>query len=216
MEEFIKYFWLFMFGSTIGFICETIWCIIKNKKIESRKGLIYGHYTPVYGITGVAIAILVEGLNITNLAFFFILTFFVSSFVEYYSSVFQEKCFGTVSWDYTDMKYSIDGRVNLKYSFMWGSLGVLWCKYYPIMLEMFFGLLNKIGLFKEISAFAILFMGYNCLISIIASYRQKQRRNGIAATNKVEVWLDEKYTDEYLEKIYANAKVVDLVEKVRI
>ena len=51
-------------------------------------------------------------------------------------------------------------------------------------------------------------MVYNCYISIVASYRQKLRRNGIKPKNKYEEWLDKKYNDEFLIKIYTNAKVI--------
>lgn len=52
-------------------------------------------------------------------------------------------------------------------------------------------------------------MFYNCFISFVATYRQRQRKNGVKAKNRFEVWLDKKYTDNYLKKVYANAKVVE-------
>ncbi|MBO5121369.1 MAG: hypothetical protein J6C28_06770 [Bacilli bacterium] len=49
----MDYLWLFIFGSFFGFVIETIWCLIRWRKLESRKGLIYGHFIPIYGIAGV-------------------------------------------------------------------------------------------------------------------------------------------------------------------
>lgn len=208
MNKLIEYFWIFVIGSTIGFICETIWCVIKNKKIESRKGLIYGWFIPIYGIATVFISIVVEILNIKNFSLFFIITFIICGIVEYISSFIQEKCFGTKSWDYSKMLGNINGRINILYLVAWSIIGVLWCKYYPIIISFIAITLSSINLLNEITLICFIFMLYDCFISIVATYRQKLRRKGINPKNKYEVWLDKKYNDEVLNKIYANAKVV--------
>ena len=95
----VEYFWIFIIGSFLGFLLETIWCIIRWHKIESRKGLIYGHFIPIYGIATVFISMIVEIFKIKNYCLFFIITFIICAVDEYLSSVFQEKCFGTKSWD---------------------------------------------------------------------------------------------------------------------
>ncbi len=51
-------------------------------------------------------------------------------------------------------------------------------------------------------------MVLNCLISLVACVRRKQRRENIAARNKFEEHLDYYYTDELLDKIYANSKEI--------
>lgn len=43
---FDKLVWIFVIGCIIGFIVETLWCYARWGKIESRKGLIYGPFTP--------------------------------------------------------------------------------------------------------------------------------------------------------------------------
>ena len=47
--------------------------------------------------------------------------------VEYFGSLFQELCFGSVSWDYSDHMLNLGGRVSLKMAFMWGGAG--YCVY---------------------------------------------------------------------------------------
>lgn len=36
--------------------------------------------------------------------------------------------FGTISWDYSDMPFNIDGRTSLAYAVVWGILGVIWVR----------------------------------------------------------------------------------------
>ena len=209
MNKFIEYFWIFIVGSFLGFLCETIWCIIRWKKLESRKGLIYGHFIPIYGIATVFISLIVELFNIKNYGLFFLTTFLICSIVEYVSSVCQEKCFGTKSWDYSKMIGNLHGRINFLYLSLWSIMGIFWCKYYKSIINIILGLLLSINLLNEITILFLIFMIYICYISAIASYRQNSRRKGIKAKNKYEEWLDHKYNDEFLSKIYANAKVVE-------
>ena len=54
---FDKLVWIFVIGCIIGFIVETLWCYVRWGKIESRKGLIYGPFTPIYGFGGVLLTL---------------------------------------------------------------------------------------------------------------------------------------------------------------
>lgn len=209
MKKIIRQIWLFLLGSFIGFILETIWCLIKNKKIESRKGLIYGLLIPIYGIATIIIDIFVKALNLNSFLELFITVFLICGVVEYISSLFQEKCFGTKSWDYSEMKYHINGRVNLVYLLAWSTLGIFYCKIYPKVIDSYMSLLNKYGLLNKITLIAFILLIFDITISILAAARQKTRRRGKEATNKLEVWLDKKYNDKYLKKIYANSVSID-------
>ena len=52
----------------------------------------------------------------------------------------------------------------------------------------------------------MLFMAFDISISCMAASRQQERRNNIPAKNSVDVFLDEHYPDELLNKIYNNKK----------
>ena len=47
--------------------------------------------------------------------------------VEYFGSLFQELCFGSVSWDYSEHMLNLGGRVSLKMAFMWGDWVLCLC-----------------------------------------------------------------------------------------
>lgn len=48
-------FWYFIFFSIAGLIIETLYCFITTGNIESRKGLIWGPFCPVYGVGAVVL-----------------------------------------------------------------------------------------------------------------------------------------------------------------
>ena len=201
MNAFIKYVLNFIIGSFIGYIIETIWCIVHWKKIESRKGLIYSTLIPIYGFATVFITVLKESFNLNNSISYFLLTYIVCAIVEYVSSIFQEKCFNTKSWDYTGMKGNINGRINMFYLIAWSMIGVLWCNTYEILINT----VLKIPFINIISIILFIFLLFDCFISFVASKRQKERRQRIKAKNAFDEWLDKTYNDKRLKKVYANA-----------
>ena len=123
MNKFIWYFSIFVLGSFLGWLLKTIWCVIKNKRLESRKGFIYGFYIPIYGIATVLISLVVENFKVGNIWLIVLTTFIICFIIEYLSSVFQEKCFGMKSWDYSKMPLNINGRVNIIYLLAWSFFG---------------------------------------------------------------------------------------------
>ena len=50
IKKLIIVLWLFVIGSFIGYVAEMIVGFVQNGYFESRKGLIYGPFTPVYGV----------------------------------------------------------------------------------------------------------------------------------------------------------------------
>ena len=119
LNKIILYFIIYSF---LGWCLESIYKTILSKK-PINSGFLYGPFCPMYGIG----AILMLGLSrvSNNVFIIFILSFLVFSIWEYIVAVVLEKAFKTKYWDYSDLKFNIQGRVCLKNSIYWGILGVL-------------------------------------------------------------------------------------------
>ena len=52
-----KLFWIFAFGCFLGVVIETLWCIFRYHKLESRKGLVWGPFNLVYGFDALAMTL---------------------------------------------------------------------------------------------------------------------------------------------------------------
>ena len=140
--------------------------------------------------------------------YIFIKSWFWGSVSEYISSLGEEIVFGHVSWDYSHMPLNINGRVCFLYSLFWGVLGLVWCKLiYPSFIKFIHKIPIKPG--KIIFWILFLFMLVDIVLSAEAVNRYNQRHDGVPASNKVDVFLDEHFTDEFLQKVYANAMEVD-------
>lgn len=204
MNAIIYYFWVFVITSILGFIIETIWCFIKNKKIESRKGLIYEPMIPIYGVAGLLIVLVIRTFKLSNVFNIFLIGFSISTIIEFISSVLQEKIFATRSWDYKNFPLNLNGRINLPYSILFGLVAILIYKLVLIPTYKLFATISFTWLIITITIVTLVFMLYDFTISFIAVYRMKERKRNILRDQKFWVFIDKKYNDEYLKKIYAN------------
>ena len=196
-------FWVFIIGSLIGYGVETIVAIIQNGHFASRQGLLYGPLIPVYGVGLVAYYLVISKIKDKSNFKNFIITMILGGIVEYLFSFFQEKLFGTVSWDYSNLWFNINGRTSLLHCIYWGTGGVLFVKYvYPFIEK----IINKLDLLavKHITVILIVLLAFDVGISCIASSRQKERVEGIAASSNLDRFCDEHYPDSVMDYIYSN------------
>lgn len=117
-----KIIFYFIIYSFLGWCLESIYKTIIFKK-PTNSGFLYGPFCPMYGIG--AILMIWAGQLSNNPIVIFIMAFLIFSVWEYLVAVIIEKLFKTKYWDYSKLKFNIQGRVCLKNSLYWGILGVL-------------------------------------------------------------------------------------------
>ena len=199
-REFLKLFWIFVFGCIMGYVMEVIFNFVRTGEFETRQGLIYGPFAPVYGIGTLAFYLILPKFK--KMWQVFLVSGVLGGVTEYLCSFFQEKLFGTISWDYSNQLFN--GRTSILYCLVWGALGVAFIKFvYPYFDKIFDKVLYKIGT-KVITAFAVVFMIFNISISSLAAQREYERREHIEAGSRMDVFLDEHFPDEILDEVYRN------------
>lgn len=195
-------------GSFAGVIVELLWCLVKNGYIESRSGLVYGPFNLLYGAGAVLLTVCLYKFRNRGAWISFLGGILVGSVVEYICSWGQEMLFGSRSWDYSHMPFNINGRICLLYSIFWGFLGVLWIKrIYPIMAECILKIPNKAG--KIITWILVAFFAFNSFMTLTSMARWTQRMNGIEPSTRFEEFIDNRFPDSRMEKIFANMKFID-------
>lgn len=197
-------FWVFVIGSFVGCIYETILCVFQRGHFESRQGLVYGPFTPVYGAGAVMLMLLLEKRK--NIFSMFFISALSGGVIEYLFSLFQQFFFGTISWDYHN-KFNLFGRTSLFHSIAWGMLGVLFIK---IMLPPIIKLLRRFQEknLKMVTLIVMIFMSINIIISWGAASRQDERTHNIPAKGIFDQFFDARFPDERMDRIYANKKIV--------
>lgn len=124
---FYSYYILFFIYSFLGWIMEVTLTLITDKKFVNR-GFLLGPCCPIYGCGCILLNLLLHNYT-NNILVLFILTMFTCSLLEYITSFLMEKIFKLRWWDYSQMKFNINGRICLETMTPFSILGVLAIKY---------------------------------------------------------------------------------------
>lgn len=155
-----KIFLLFIIGSILGFIIETILALIQNGHFVSRQGLIFGPLISVYGLGLLAYYLIIPHAK-SNIQIF-IAGFVLGGIIEYLFSYFQERYFGIVSWDYSNILFNFNGRTSILHCIYWGIGGLLFMKIiYPYLSKP--DKIYRKKYFKVLTLFWVVFMTLNII-----------------------------------------------------
>ena len=130
----------FIIYSFLGWCLESVYKTIIFKK-PTNSGFLYGPFCPMYGL-GAILMISISSLS-NNVLVIFILSFIVFTVWEYIVAVILEKAFKTKYWDYSNLKFNIQGRICLKNSIYWGILGILLVFIIQPLIERFTNLIPE-------------------------------------------------------------------------
>lgn len=122
---FYSYCILFFIYSFLGWIMEVT--LITDKKFVNR-GFLLGPCCPIYGCGCILLNLLLHNYT-NNILVLFILTMFTCSLLEYITSFLMEKIFKLRWWDYSQMRFNINGRICLETMTPFSILGVLAIKF---------------------------------------------------------------------------------------
>ena len=123
MESFFIFFMYFFIYSVLGWIVETLYCRTLDGKWTNR-GFLFGPYCPIYGFGALIIIAFLQNFKSSFIAVFFLGMIF-TSILEYLTSFLLEKLFDAKWWDYSKMKFNINGRICLLNSLEFAFLGVV-------------------------------------------------------------------------------------------
>ncbi len=112
----------FFIYSFIGYVCEVIYCSYLQKKFVNR-GFLFGPLCPIYGF-GAVLTIYSLKSFVDNPIIIFVMGIIITSTLEYFTSYVFEKIFNNKWWDYSYRKDSINGRICLQNSILFG-FGIL-------------------------------------------------------------------------------------------
>ena len=203
IKEINKIFILFMIGSIIGYIVEMIVALVQKGHLESRQGVIYGPFTPVYGVGIVIYYLCFSKIKTRQKSKIFLISMLIGGITEYLCSFLQEKIFGTISWDYSNWMLNINGRTTLIHCTYWGLAGLLYISLIEPIIPKIEKIIEK-NTIKIVTVGVAMLMIFNITISSMAAIRQKERKYNIEATSNIDIFLDKNYPDEYMDKIFAN------------
>lgn len=207
--SFYKLFCIFLIGAFMGDIIETIYCLITTGILMSRSSVVYGPFSIVWGLACALLTALLYRHKDKNDRYIFTAGVVLGGAYEYVCSLFTELVFGTIFWDYSGFAFNLGGRINLLYCFFWGIAAVVWLKMiYPKLSDLIERIPVKAG--NILIILFLIFMSFNAVVSSLALARYTQRNTEETVShNEFLDFLDSRFTDERMERIYPNVKIVE-------
>ena len=206
--NFYKMVWLFVIGSFLGDLVETVFCRITMGRWMSRSSVLYGPFSIVCGFGVVLLSMILHRFKREQTLKIFLTGTLLGGVYEYICSLAAEIVFGAKFWNYSKIPLNIEGRVNVLFCFFWGLIAIIWVKYlYPMISGKIEQIPLKIG--QSLTWCLVAFMAINMLLSSFALNRAYERHLDIPAQSAMERFLDRNYEDEKIKKIYPLLKFVE-------
>ena len=196
-------FCVFFFGSILGFVIEGIWHIILTGAWVDHSATVVGPFCTVYGAGAVAAFLVARILPRRSVGLQFVAFALAGGAVEYFTSLFQERTFGSVSWDYSSHTLNLGGRVSAQMAILWGFLGMVFVGLiYPVLKKRLCRMHTR-----RWHVFCIacsVFMAFNLFVSASAILRWKERKQDLPPSSQWETYLDNTYPDARMEYVYCD------------
>lgn len=203
--------WYLVIFSIIGLIVETLFCYITTGVIESRKGLLYGPFCPIYGVGATVLIVLLNRFKNDKIKLF-LYGGICGSTIEYLISYGLESFYGTRFWDYSYLKFNLNGRICVTYTLFWGILAIVLIEIAEPIIDK---LINKIN-YKtiDITIVFLTIVDVMCTIWGISVYRNRAIRTyyGTYEYNKKSIIQDienNMFENKKMQRTFPNLRFVN-------
>ena len=196
---------IFVVGSVGGLLLEEVWMLVTAGVTQSRVGLVWGPFSPIYGFGAVAL---------TKITFFlrrhgagdikvFLVSALVGGVLEQITGWAMAELFDAQSWTYLYLPDHITQWVAWRFLVMWGLLGVVWARFVMPWILCHIGEPTT----RRQVVFVIILAVYLTLdiAMTLACFGRRVRRDaGYPAATVFEEWVDENYTDQFMSEKFQN------------
>lgn len=199
---------IFLVGSFLGLIIEELWMFATEGLTESRVGLVWGPYSPIYGFGAVLLTLVCWRLRELDARPWqvFIVGMIVGGLLEQITGWSMETLLGAVSWDYTNVPGAITKWVAWPFLLFWGGLGLVWSG--VIMPELLYRIGNPTTV-RQVTFVSLLalYLAADIFMTVACFGRMAARDAGIPPANLFEEWIDENYTDQFIAARFQNMTI---------
>lgn len=198
--DFFNIFWVFVVTCVLGLIVEVIWhmVVVEPGVYQDRAGLLFGPFSPIYGIGAVLMTVALNRFKNANLIVTFIICTIIGGAFEYLVSWWMEVAFGVIAWDYTGQFLNINGRTCLAFASMFGLLGLWWIKW---ALPRLLSLINKIPwkVRYSVTTVCAILMAINIGMTLMAMDCWQERVNGKPIVSEVQQFYADYFNDDVMQ-----------------
>lgn len=187
----------FLLGSVIGVVYEELITLFKYGEFQTRRGVLYGPFNPLYGLAFISVIYLLQRFKSPIKIFVF--GGLYGMLFEIIAGGIQLLFFGSRSWDYSGQFMNIMGFTSPFYGLVWGIFAIIIMKgIYPITSKYIEKIPVKPGKIITNILFASLMLNLALTTCVLA--RQSLRHQGVEPLTFIGEFIDEYYPDEVIKK----------------
>jgi uncharacterized membrane protein len=201
---------IFFLWSIIGLFLEEGWVFISMGLEQSRPGLVWGPFSPIYGFGAVLLTVVLRVLERGGASTWrvFFASMLVGGLLEQTTGWVIERWLGAVSWDYIagGIPGALTKWVALPFLFAWGALGCLWGQVVlPCTLRAVGEPTTRLRVvFASVLA---VFLVADILVTLSCFDRVAEREADIPPANRLEELVDEAFDDEFVARRFQNLEL---------
>ena len=200
---FYQYIIIFLVASVLGLILETVYMYALYGVVESRVGLVWGPFSPLYGFGAVLLTAVLWPLRNQPTWMIFVISAGIGGILEQIAGWGMETVMHAWSWSYLHFPDHITQWVAWRFLIMWGVLGLAWCKL--IMPEMLFRIGEPTTRRQAVVAGLLTaFIALDVCITVMCFYRAGKRQEGIPPQNVFEEYIDRHFGDDFISDTFEN------------
>lgn len=203
---FYQYVIIFLTASVLGLVIETVYTFITFGILESRVGLVWGPFSPLYGVGAVLLTVVLWPIRKRPAWQLFFYSAFLGGILEQTAGWSMEHFAHLQSWTYLGLPDHITQWVAWRFLIMWGVLGVVWCR--VIMPEMIYRIGGPTTRRQRVLvALLTAFISLDIVMTVACFWRAGQRSEGLPPRNPFEAYVDTHFDDDFMARTFENMVV---------
>lgn len=203
---FYQYLIIFLVASVLGLILETIWMFMAYGVLESRVGLVWGPFSPLYGCGAVLLTVVLWRLRDQPTWMIFLISAGLGGILEQLAGWSMETVMHAWSWSYLHFPDHITQWVAWRFLIVWGLLGVAWCK--VIMPELLYRIGEPTSRRQAVVvSFLTAFIALDIAMTVACFWRAGKREEGVPPQNVFEEYVDRHFGDEFIKGKFENLRM---------
>jgi len=196
--NFFNLFWIFFITSVVGLAAEVLVSYVLDGRWESRAGLVFGPFSPIYGMGGVLFTVVLNLIRERNPLLQFFIAGIVGASFEYFAGWFWESSFGIVAWSYYQQPFNV-GHTSLFMACVWGLVGVIWIRWaLPAVMR----IIDKIPMRVRIPLTLVcaVFILADAVLTVVAMDCWYLRKLGETPDTPWQLFCAEYFDDAFMEQ----------------
>ena len=190
--------WIFLITSVIGLVGETLASWPIDGELRRRFGLLWGPFSPIYGLGAVLITVALNRLKNARPIVLFAVAGLVGSSLEFVGGWFWKNFFGVLAWSYQGQPFNLFGYTSLGMAMCWGAIGFMWMRFaLPVVMRVVTVITANMS--KVATAAITVFLAADIAMTFVTINCWFDRLDGVPVETPIQQFCAEHYDNDFMQ-----------------